>query len=174
MREIVELFARVGELERRYSSTIKHGTVAEVDPGKQLVRLKMGGTDAEPFVGPWVPYAQIAGALKVHTPPSAGQQMTIFAPGGDFRQAVALPMTWSNSNPSPSDKGDEHVLTFGSVRIDLKGQSLKLTVGGVSLTISGDGFAFEGGTVKHDGHDIGVTHKHTDVDPGGGVSGPPE
>ena len=174
MREMVELALRVAELERRLSDIFRHGTVEQVDAQKQLARIRLGqDAEGKPFIGPWVPYAQIAGALKLHTPPSVGQQMTMLNPTGDFRQAVALPMTWSDQNPSPSDKQNEHVLTFGSVRIELKGESLKITVGGHSVEISSSGTVFTGGKVEHDGHLIDKAHKHKDTEPGGGTSGVP-
>lgn len=174
MREIVELALRVAELERRQSNNFRHGTVEKVDAKKQLVRIRLGeDANGKPFVGPWVPYAQIAGALKVHTPPSVGQQMTMINPNGDFRQAVALPMTWSDQNASPSDKGDEHVLTFGSVRIELKSASLKVTVGGHSVEISESGTVYTSGKIEHDGHLIDKTHVHTEVARSSELSGPP-
>lgn len=148
MREIVELVARVAELERRVASMVRHGTVEAVDPSKQVVRVRMGGTDDEPFVGPWVPYGQIAGALKVHTPPSVGQQMTMLNPTGDFRQAVALPMTWSDQNASPSQKGDEHVLKFGSVTITLKGQEVTLESPRLVVKAGGSEFVVEDGKIS--------------------------
>jgi len=148
MRELVEAVARVAELERRVAGMVRHGTVEQVDPQKQRVRLRLGGTDDKPFVGPWVPYAQIAGALKVHTPPSVGQQMTLLSPTGDPRQAVALPMTWSNQNASPSQKGDEHVLTFGSCRIELRGNEIIVKVPRLFVECDGSTFELTGSGLK--------------------------
>jgi len=112
IRELVELASRVAELERRFSGIMRHGTVEEVDPGKQIVRMNFGkDVDGEPFLSPWVPYAQIAGALKVHTPPSKGQQFTMLSPTGDWQQAVALPMTWSDQNKQPPSTDDENIVT---------------------------------------------------------------
>ena len=187
IRELVELASRVAELERRFSGTMRHGTVEEVDSGKQTVRLNFGkDVEGKPFLSPWVPYAQIAGALKVHTPPSKGQQFTLLSPAGDWQQAVALPMTWSDQNQSPSSNGDENVLTYGNVRatikddltqVDVGGTVLevtsgrvKITVGGVMVEISGDGVAITGGKVTHDGKNIGSTHIHGGVVPGGGLT----
>lgn len=139
MQEIVELVARVADLERRFSGAMKHGTVAEVDPEKGLVRMKLGtATSGGDFLGPWVPYGQIAGALKVHTPPSVGQQMTMMSPTGDMRQSVALPMTWSNQNASPSKAGNEHHLTFGSVHITVSGDAVHVETGAEVIVKSPD------------------------------------
>jgi phage baseplate assembly protein gpV len=190
IRELVELASRIAELERRFSGTMRHGTVEEVDPGKQIVRLKFGkDVEGKPFLSPWIPYAQIAGALKVHTPPSKGQQFTLLSPTGDWQQAVALPMTWSDNNQSPSSNGDENVLTYGNVRATIKddltqvdvggtvlevtSDHVKITVGGVTVEISGEGVAITGGTVTHDGKNIGSTHKHGEVMSGGSLTGVP-
>lgn len=190
MREVAELAARIAELERRFSGVMRHGTVEEIDTGRHRVRLNFGGDiDGKLFLSPWVPYAQIAGALKVHTPPSKGQQFTALAPNGDWQQAVALPMTWSDENKSPSSKGDENVLTFGNVTATIKDDlcevavgaaTLKLTsaavtikVGGVNIEVSDAGVAIVGGKVSHDGKNIGATHIHGGVIPGGGLTDVP-
>lgn len=173
-KQFAELAVRLAEIERRQNGMFRHGTVEQVDPEKALVRLRIGGTEQEPFISPWVPYGQIAGALKVHTPPSKGQQMTMMSPTGDFRQAIALPMTWSDQNPSPSQSGEEHVLTFGDVRLTLTSDSLAVKVGEVSMTISEEGVKFKGGEITHDDVKIDKSHVHTDVQPGGGLTGVPQ
>jgi len=190
IRELVELASRVAELERRFSGTMRHGTVEEVDAATQLVRMNFGkDVDGKPFLSPWVPYAQIAGALKVHTPPSRGQQLTMLSPAGDWQQAVALPMTWSDNNKSPSSNGDENVLTFGNVTATIKddlcrvvvgGCTLQVTsdrvqisIGGVTHTIDSSGVTTEGGRIEHDAKNIGKDHRHKDVMPGGGLTGVP-
>ncbi|MEE9923976.1 MAG: phage baseplate assembly protein V [Brucella anthropi] len=146
MKAIIEMAARIADLERRMNSIVRHGTVAEVDPAKGAVRVQIGGTDDKPFLSPWLPYGQVAGALKVHSPPSVGQQMTVVSPTGDFRQAVAMPMTWSDKNASPSNKGDENVLTFGDAKIELRGGEIIVTVprflircGGTMFELTGNG-----------------------------------
>lgn len=196
MEVIRGLSQRIAELERKSDNAIRHGTVEEVDAKNKLVRLRVGGTDDEPFESPWVPYGQMAGALKLHSPPSKGQQMTMFSPGGDFLQAVALPFHWSDQNPSPSDKEDEHVLTFGSWRLTLKageltieGPEFTVKSGGSTFKVSGDGIVSEaggtkhevtdegetttGGKVRHDGKNIGKDHQHRDVMAGPSLTGPP-
>ncbi|WP_244521401.1 phage baseplate assembly protein V [Bauldia litoralis] len=161
VREIVEIIARVAELERRIAGMVRHGTVEEVDPARHRVRLNFGNdVDGDPFLSPWIPYAQVAGALKIHAPPSKGQQFSLLAPAGDWQQGVALPFTWSNQNPSPSESGNENVLTFGDARISVKDDRLAIDVGGVALNITGDGVTISGGEVTHDGKNIGATHIH--------------
>jgi phage baseplate assembly protein gpV len=171
---LADTLRRVAEIERRLDSTIKQGRVVDVDAAKGTVRLRLNeDSAAEAFLSPPIPYAQIAGALKVHTPPSVGQQMTIISGAGDFRQGLAVPMTWSDQNQSPSEKGDEHVLTFGSVRMVLVDDGLKISVGGVSVEITGSGVAVTGGRVEHDGKNIGSSHVHSGIVVGPANTGVP-
>ena len=131
MKELAEILGRMADLERRVYGMVRHGTVAQVDPATGMVRIKMGAsTGGGDFLSPWVPYGQTAGALKAHVPPTVGQQMTLMAPSGDVRQAVALPMTWSDANASPSGAGDQNVLTYGNAQITLADDLLKVEVGG--------------------------------------------
>lgn len=148
MNELAGLFRQVAELEKRLAGTIRHGKVEEVNAAEGWVRINLGQGDNGPLLSPKIPYAQMAGALKVHAPPSKGQQMTFFAPGGDPRQAVALPMTWSNQNKAPSDKGDENVLTFGSARVELRGEEIVVKVPRLLIECGGTTFELTGGGIK--------------------------
>ena len=162
VRELVELVSRVAELERRFAGVLRHGTVAEVDPERQRVRLDLGpahGAEGR-FLSPWVPYAQFSGALRVHTPPTVGQQLTAMSPSGDFQQAVALPLTHHSGNPSPSIAGDENVVTYGNVRMTLADDP---TIQQVSQLQHGFDFIFHhapdrdaGPVGNHRGHGLGV------------------
>lgn len=112
-REVAKLVRRVSELERRLENTVRHGTVSDVDTKKQRFRLVIGvGAEGSEQKSPWIPYGQHAGDYKHHAPPTKGMTYTLFSPGGDFSQSVAMPLTWSNKNKSPSDKPDEHVITY--------------------------------------------------------------
>lgn len=173
MRALAELAARVAELERRLAGGQRSGFVHEVDPAAGTVRLKLGDGPDGPFLSPPIPYAQTMGALKAHIPPVVGQSMTMLAPGGDWRQAVAIGLSASDSNPSPSGAGDQNVITFGSVTITLTSDGLLIEAGGTTVTISGDGLAVDGGEVTHNGTDIGDTHKHSGVTAGPANTGVP-
>lgn len=137
---LIDIVRRVAEMERRFDGMVQQGKVAEVDPVEGTVRVRIGGDDGDPFLSPPIPYAQMAGALKAHTPPSVGQQMTVLNGAGDFRQGLALPMTWSDENAAPSSKGDENVLTFGEAKIELRGDEIVLTVPRLLLKCGGSTF----------------------------------
>ena len=175
IRELVELAARIAELERRFSGMMRHGTVAEVDTETHRIRLDFGpahGTSGR-FLSPWIPYAQFSGALRVHTPPSIGQQFTAMSPNGDFQQAVAVPLTHSNANPSPSTAADQNVLHFGAVTVTLAEDSLEIAVGGVRFKVDGANVEITGGQVRHNGTNIGDSHIHSGVLSGPSVTGMP-
>ena len=169
IRELSEIARRLAEVERRLAASGRTGTVAEVDAAQGLIRLDLGGG----MLSPWVPYVQTAGALKVHSPPSPGQQMILVAPSGETAQGYAMALSFGGGNGSPSQASDEHVLTFGDVRIDLIAGGLAITVNGVTVNITGSGLSVSGGTVTHDGTNIGKTHTHGGVDSGPSNTNPP-
>lgn len=176
---LAEILRRTAEIERRVDGVLKQGPVTHVDTKAGTVRVRLGGADGEPFLSPPIPYTQIAGGLKVHAPPTVGQQMTVMSGAGDFRQGIAVPMTWSDSNASPSKKSDENVLTFGDVRVELRDDELLIKIGeftlslkasgasfkanGVTHTITSDGLSTKGGNIKHDQKNIGSDHVHGGV-----------
>lgn len=148
MREIDDLIRRIASVEKRLAGSARHGRVEEVNAAEGWVRLSYGEGDSGPFLSPKIPYAQMAGGLKVHTPPTKGQQMTYLAPFGDPRQAVAIPMTWSDDNKSPSDKGDENVVTFGDFRAELRGDELVIKVPRLLIECGGTTFELTGAGLK--------------------------
>lgn len=167
-------FERIQELDRRVAGHVVRGKVKERDIAKKKVRLLIGKDDeGEDVLSPWVPYAQIAGDLKVHTPPSVGQNMVIKSETGDLQQGTAFPHHWNNDNKSPSDKEDENVLTYGGIKLTLDAGKVLLEIDGTTFEWSGEGFVQTGGKIEHDGHLIDKTHVHTEVITGADLSGPP-
>lgn len=135
--DIQETLANFGGMIQRIiwenDQSLIHGTVCDVDAKKQLCRLVVGlDEDDQEVKSPWVPYGQTAGTRKVHSAPSKGQQMTLFAPNGDHMQAIALPFTWSDNNPSPSESPDEDIDLRGKSKRTQKDGSVKQEVDGVT------------------------------------------
>jgi phage baseplate assembly protein gpV len=171
-----QLLARIAGLERRIANMIRHGPVDSVDPSKGTARLLFKESGGKKFLSPPVPYSQMAGALKIHAPPSVGQQLTMICPNGDAKQGLILPCTWSNQNSSPSSKGDENMLTFGPWTISLDGSKLKITGPDVEVTgnvkVTGNVTTF--GDLRNNNKDVGSSHTHKGVMPGSGLTGVPE
>lgn len=191
---ILELYQRVQRLEGQNARSLRPGTVAQVRDG--AVRMKIGSTDGgDDYLTPWVPYSQVAGAVKAHVRPSVGQQMMLAAPGGDLRQAVALPFTWSEANVSPGS-GPDPAYTYGNVRIEVHPGEVRATIGGAALSLTSDAFevSIGGGSIKltasefamladlvkavgsslmHNSKEVGDAHRHADVTPGPSPTGIP-
>lgn len=169
------IYERLQEHDRRLAGNEMRGKVKEVDAKKALVRVAIGKDDTGGDVlSPWLPYKQAAGALKIHSAPSVGQTMAIRSETGDIQQGVAEPFHWNNDNKAPSEKGDEHILTFGDVKMTLIDGGFTLGIGGTNFKFSADGFIQNGGKIEHDGHLVDKDHVHTEVVAGAALSGPPK
>ncbi|MGA0615945.1 hypothetical protein [Paracoccus sp. KR1-242] len=162
MRQLVQLAAEVAEMKRQLAASHRQGVVSEVDAAEGLVRLDLG----EGMLSPWIPYVQTAGALKVHSPPSPGQMMAMIAPSGETSQGFATALSFGAGNAPPSTAADQHVITFGGVRIELTADGISASVGGVTLTLTADGLEIDGGEVTHDGTNIGSDHVHGGIERG--------
>ncbi|MER9961639.1 hypothetical protein NKJ72_11840 [Mesorhizobium sp. M0045] len=174
-RVLRSVFERLQEHERRLAGGHWVGKVKQVDAEKHLIRMVLGkDDDGADVLSPWVPVGQVAGALKLHSMPSVDQVMVIRSEAGDLEQGMAEPYHWTDENPSPSQDGGEHKLTFGDVTITLVSGGLKFQVGDTTVEISGsklsvqaDEFVTHGASMKHNDKEIGDTHKHGGVESGG-------
>lgn len=135
MKMLIELLARAAQNDLRVANAKSYGRVTDVGTGARIgmIRVEMGENEDGPVKSPWIKWGQAAGALKLHSLPSVGQQVTLDCPNGDWEQATASPFTWSDDNPSPSGQINEHVLTFGSVRLTIRGQQTLIEVGGAKI-----------------------------------------
>lgn len=173
-RVLRQLIDRVVEAERRSAAQEMRGKVTDVDTVKARARIEIGkDDDGEPVKSPWIPYKQIAGSLKIHQPPVVGETMTMRSASGDVEQGVLEAFHWSDANPANSTDAQSNVMTFGSTKVTLGASSIDIEVGGVKVSFSGEGLAITGGEVTHNEKDIGDTHLHTGVIPGGSNTGPP-
>ncbi|TIS37507.1 hypothetical protein [Mesorhizobium sp.] len=174
-RILRSIFERLQEHERRLAGSQWTGKVKQVDAAKHVVRIVLGkDDDGAEVLSPWLPVGQVAGALKLHSLPSVGQVVSARAEAGDLEQAVIQPFHWTDENPSPSQDANEHVMTFGDVKITLISGGLKFEVGGTTVEFTGtkvrvqtDEFETHGSSLKHNDKEIGSTHKHGGVEPGG-------
>lgn len=171
MNLIERLIMRVEELERRLNNVVREGRVTDVDAAKGLIRLALAeGESGETVKSPWVRPSENAGSLQTWALPSEGQWMKLFSPGGEIgKNSMALSHSWANDKGQPSSDGSEPMLKSGSSEIRLKdGQ---VTINATKIVLNG---AVEtNGTLKNNDKDVGSTHRHGDVVPGGGQTGVP-
>lgn len=166
---VVELGRRIADLERRNRNRRRTGVVTEVDHAKGLARVKFS-EKPKPYLSPWMPWLEIAaGGTSTHIPPAVGEQVDVVSESGELTDGIIDFSTHSDQNPRPHD-GPEAVIKHGNVRIEIAND--KVTIKG-DVRIEGN-VEIEGDHVKHNGHRIDDQHKHTDVEPGSGLSGVPE
>lgn len=170
VERVVELEREVADLRRRSRNRRRTGVIDQVDTGKGLARVKIMDGEKGPYLTPWLPWKEIsAGGTTTHIPPVVGQQVDVLSESGDLTDGVIDFSTHSNQNPRPHD-GTEAVIVHGGTRITISDGKVEIEA---DVRIKGR-LDIEGDGVTHNSHDIGDTHKHTEVVSGGDLSGPPQ
>lgn len=102
----------LSDLERRLQNLIRVGVIFEVqhaNPPRVRVRLgNEGGIETE-FL-PWI--TARAGETRNWCPPTVGEQVVVFSPGGDLLNGLALPAINSDSITPPDTSATTHVVSY--------------------------------------------------------------
>ncbi|MFN4098152.1 MAG: hypothetical protein ACK4GT_00110 [Pararhodobacter sp.] len=160
---IVGMKADIEMLKTAFGNAMKVGPVEELDARKGY-RIKLGDGPDGPYLSPWYPHPESGGATKTWAPLSKGQVVGMINPTGDPRQGILVRGGFSGENGPPSEDIEANIFTFGGV---------SLTVKGGKLTIEGD-VQINGASLRHNEKEVGDTHRHTDVMPGGALTGEPQ
>jgi phage baseplate assembly protein V len=101
--------ARLGELERRLSNTIRPGTVLEADYAKARLRVTMGDNTSA-----WLPWlTSRAGEDRTWHAPEVGEQVIVMAPGGELSAGYVMPGgIYKNDYPANADKPEISRTTY--------------------------------------------------------------
>jgi phage baseplate assembly protein V len=101
--------ARLGELERRLSNTIRPGTVLEADYAKARLRVTMGDNTSA-----WLPWlTSRAGEDRTWHAPEVGEQVIVIAPGGELSAGYVMPGgVYKNDYPANGDKPEISRTTY--------------------------------------------------------------
>lgn len=95
----------IEELARLLSNLIRVGNIEEIDHDGRVVRVKTGGLTTN-----WLKWHTArAGDSRTWDPPSIGEQVILFAPGGDLTGAFVFASLDSDQNPPPSTSPNEVV-----------------------------------------------------------------
>ncbi len=93
---------------RLIATLIATGTVAEIMYRPLRVRVLIGQRLTD-----WLPCIQpAAGKVRIWSPLSKGEQVTVFAPSGETGNGIVLRGLPSDAIPSPSENPDEFVIDF--------------------------------------------------------------
>lgn len=93
----------LSEQQRRLHNIATIGTVFEVRPNDQTMRLTVGDNQTDYLPIP----ALAAGAVRVWRCPSVGEQFLLVSPSGDLANAIPVISLYSGNNPSPSSDPNE-------------------------------------------------------------------
>lgn len=103
-------------LKTAFGNSLKVGPVEVIDAQKGY-RLRLGGSDADPFLSPWYPHPETG---KTSLPLKKGQIVGVVNPSGDPRQGLMFRGGYSDANPSPNDNMDANVFEDAGVRIEIR------------------------------------------------------
>lgn len=155
------------DAERRLANVVRVATITAVDPGNGRARVSFGGETESA----WLPFpSPRAGDIQIWAPPSVGEQVVVACQSGDTAQGLIVASLASGGSPAPSGDGGAFVVKIGDASIEITADGLTLIVGGVSLAVTAGGVSITGGAVDHNGANIGDTHRHGGIVPGGGTT----
>lgn len=174
------------------------GRILEVDQATGMVRVQAGDVETD-----WIRWSTgRAGATRIWSPPSVGEQVAVFMPSGDVAGAFAIGGFHQDEFPPAGDSSRE-LIQFGDgavIAYDPENHALEaqlpdgatvsiVAAGGVTIDAGDGGVSITGDvTIEGELHvtgDIGsdadVTassvslkdHRHTGVAAGAGTSGIP-
>jgi len=140
--EIRRLHRKVAGAERRLALIELPGKVLpkSQDYQTRTLRLELGkSADGRPILSPKVPWQEAAaGNFKIHSPPKDNEQMTLRSGSGTVGTgSIAESRTYDRDTESPAKSGNLAVLEHGKTRIELRADSLVVTVDGKGYELTG-------------------------------------
>lgn len=115
----------LSEQQRRLHNIATIGTVFDVNPDDQTMRLNVGDNQTDYLPIP----ALAAGKVSVWRCPSVGEQFLLVSPSGDLANAIPVLSLYSGNNPSPSSDPNEIRVRFNdSDFLSIKTQESQMTL----------------------------------------------
>ncbi|MEP4032689.1 baseplate assembly protein [Roseibium polysiphoniae] len=155
-------------LKTSMGNALRVGPIADVDPQKGY-RIKLAEGDDGPVLSPWYPHPESGGQTRSWVPLTKGQVVGVMHPHGDQRQGVMFRAGFSGQTQPPSEDLAANILKAFGITLTMKDGKVTLegdfeVKGNVRLVGDVD---FEAGHVQHNGTNVGDTHVHSGVVPGG-------
>jgi phage baseplate assembly protein V len=188
---MVAAMADPADIQRLVGDIAREGTIVSVDLDAGTCRVQI----AEELTTGDIPWATgRVGKTRVWSPPSIGEQVLVLAPEGDTERAIVIGSLSSDAHPHPANDGSTLIEFEDGARIlyDPAGHSLDAVLpdGGKALIVAKGGIRLEGAVtiigpvlvegkltatddIVSDGKSL-KSHKHTGVQAGGAISGPPQ
>ncbi|CAM5772016.1 hypothetical protein LMIY3S_03702 [Labrys miyagiensis] len=170
------------EAAARASSTISRATIKKISDGHKLRELDLEALKDERLPG--VEHFETYGlsAVPVSSSDAGSAEAIVAYIGGSRSHPVVIATGDRRSRPKGRPEGDvtlyhyngsEVHLANDGINVNSAGNPINVTVGGVTFKISADGVDIQGGTITHNGKNIGSDHVHTGIQPGPANTGPP-
>lgn len=119
----------LSEMWRKLAAIIRFGTIADVDVANARVTCNVGGLTTD-----WLPWhAGRAGTTRRWSAPTQGEQVIVFAPGGDTTLGFVMPGFYQDNHPAPSSSADVDMTQFpdgSTVQYDSASNTLTVNVAG--------------------------------------------
>lgn len=179
------------DTQRLIGDLAREGTIASVNLANGTCRVQIADELTTGDI-PWL--CSRVGNTSVWSPPSVGEQVLVLAPEADTERAIVIGSLSSDANPHPANDSSTLIEFEDGATISydpathalmayLPADATVLVVarGGLHFTgdLTVDGDIRSTGTVTGDTDVVGAgkslkSHKHTNVQAGGAVSGPPQ
>jgi len=186
----------ISDPRRALGNVIQLGTVDTVDLSEATCRVRVGDIVTGDL--PWL--SARAGATRIWSPPSVGEQVVVLCPEGDMEAALVWGGLWSDARPAPAEDAGTAAVFADEARIGYEPGAHELDIilpsgGTIHVDAAGGVLIDAPVTIKGDVSiqgDVQVTgkltasddvvgggkslkgHKHTGVQAGGAISGPPQ
>lgn len=125
----------LSEQQRRLHNIATIGTVFDVNPDDQTMRLDVGDNQTD-----WLPIpALAAGQVRVWRCPSVGEQFLLVSPSGELANAIPVLSLYSNQHPSPSNDPNEIRVRYNDtdfLSVNTQDSQLMLKINDVILDVS--------------------------------------
>lgn len=149
------------DLARLLQNLIRSGNIFAVDyADPPRVRVKTGDNETD-----WRPWIETrAGRSRTWDPPTIGEQVILFSPGGDLSKAFILPSINSDEYPSPSRSPDETVRTYpDGARVSYNHKTGAFVVTGIKtmLVDASENITLKAPSIDLDAEQTTSTGKHT-------------
>lgn len=154
---------------RQTHNQLRLATVKEIDWEKRLFRAQSGDLETNWLAVP----AYVSHNFRAWFPLREQMQVVLLVAGGDYNTAVVVGVLWCDTVPAPDIPEDQRrwldLIEFNDgSKIEYDSQRHRLTIKCI------DQINLESESLTHNGINIGATHRHSGVKPGGGQSGGPQ
>lgn len=138
--QIVDLYQRIDEINRRARNRKRKGTIAEVGEGENAgkYRVKLSEQGGKPFLTDWIKGRVLgAGAVKIDVIRRIGEQVDVVSENGDLTDAEIDLSTYSDENARENGDNVPLHIKIGETILALSGDAITANGSSVIITASG-------------------------------------